>query len=53
MSQPGEQTADDLWTTGPLLRAVQLQPLYSDSKTFVCAPQVQCKLLARFRPVRC
>ena len=34
--QASEQVAEDLWTTGPLLRAVELAPLYSDSKTFVC-----------------
>ena len=35
MSDATDQTALDLWTTGPLLRAVQLAPLYNDSKTFV------------------
>ena len=35
MASATDQTQDDLWTRGPLLRAVQLAPLYNDSKTFV------------------
>ncbi|KAK9807093.1 hypothetical protein WJX73_003834 [Symbiochloris irregularis] len=38
MGQANEQTEFDIWTTGPLLKAVQLAPLYNDSKTFVDMP---------------
>ena len=34
-AQSSEQMAEDLWTMGPLLHAVQTAPLFSDSKTFV------------------
>ena len=30
-----EQTADDIWTQGPILAAVNADAVYSDSKTYV------------------